>query len=347
MRSTIPVRQTASYMSNLFVYPEAERGRPFRSPVRLAFSEFFGMFEVPFQHGGPWDKAADAKPEQVAVLDQETNTKLFGGGNSVGRTFRLDEREFTVVGVLAPWRPAVKYYDLTSNTNGAPEGIFIPLNLAEPMEIRTAGNTDNWQPLSDFTFASVSRSELCFLQMWVELADGRQKQEYEDFLAAYVLDQKKLGRFQRPLNNKVRSIPTLMVDLAIVPKELGAMAGISLLFLAVCSLNLMGLLLGKFLSRAPEVGVRRALGASRGTIFLQHIVECELIGVIGGAVGLLLSLGVLALFNRALTFGATIGLDAQMIGAAVLLSLVAGLVAGIYPAWRVCSIPPASYLRLG
>jgi putative ABC transport system permease protein len=347
MRSTIPARQTASYPAQLFVYPDPERGRPFRSPVRLAFSDFFPMFEVPFEHGGPWDKAADAKPEQVAVIDQETNNKLFGGGNSVGRTFRIDERDFKVVGVLAHWRPAVKYFDLTSNTNGPPEGIFIPFNLAEPMEIRTSGNTDNWKPVTDPSVAALLRSEFCFVQMWVELADDRQKKEYEDFLAAYVMDQKKLGRFGRPLNNKVRSIPTLMVDLQIVPKELGATAGISLLFLAVCSLNLMGLLLGKFLSRAPEVGVRRALGASRGAIFVQHVVECELIGVLGGGLGLLLSIGVLALFRKALPDGIPIGLDAEMIGATVFLSLVAGLVAGLYPAWRVCSLPPANYLRLG
>jgi putative ABC transport system permease protein len=75
-------------------------------------------------------------------------------------------------------------------------------------------------------------------------------------------------------------------------------------------------------------------------------VECELIGVLGGVIGLALSLGVLALFNRAI-FGIPIALDLQMVGAAVVLSLVAGLVAGLYPAWRICTIPPASYLRLG
>ena len=348
MKSTIPVRQTATYSSRLFVFPDPERGRPFRAPVRLAFSDFFTMFEVPFQYGGPWDKSADEKQEQVVILDQETNDKVFGGGNTVGRTVRIDEREFKVVGVLAPWRPIVKMYDLTTSQTGAPEGVFIPFHLAEPMEILTAGNTDNWKSTgNDNSYAAVwIRSEMCWLQMWVELADDRQKQAYVDFLQAYVMDQKKLGRFPRPIDNRVTSLPALMVELQVVPREIGAMASISLLFLAVCSLNLMGLLLGKFLARAPEVGVRRALGASRAAIFLQHIVECELIGIMGGAIGLLLSLGVLALFNRSV-FGIPIALDGAMVGAAVMLSLVAGLVAGLYPAWRICTLPPASYLRLG
>ena len=72
---------------------------------------------------------------------------------------------------------------------------------------------------------------------------------------------------------------------------------VSLLFLAVCAVNLVGLLLGKFLARAGEVGVRRALGASRADIFLQHVVECELVALVGGAIGLLLSLGALAAMN--------------------------------------------------
>ena len=60
--------------------------------------------------------------------------------------------------------------------------------------------------------------------------------------------------------------------------QVTAMMVVSLLFLAVCALNLMGLLLAKFLARAPEIGVRRALGASRRHVFVQHVVEAELGG---------------------------------------------------------------------
>jgi putative ABC transport system permease protein len=126
-------------------------------------------------------------------------------------------------------------------------------------------------------------------------------------------------------------------------------AAVSILFLVVAALNLVGLFLGKFLARAPVVGVRRALGASRASIFFEHLIECELVGLIGGAIGLLLSLGVLAFFNRVydpmLQMDGFFQLDAAMIAAAVLLSLVAGAIAGIYPAWRICSIPPARHLK--
>ena len=125
---------------------------------------------------------------------------------------------------------------------------------------------------------------------------------------------------------------------------------VSLLFLAVCALNLTGLLLSKFLARAPEIGVRRALGARRLDVFLQHIVECELVAVVGGAIGVLLSLGGLAVINK---WGETLAqrndlfrFDGTMLAASAGLSLLAGLLAGVYPAWRVCRTAPAIHLKL-
>jgi putative ABC transport system permease protein len=189
--------------------------------------------------------------------------------------------------------------------------------------------------------------------MWVELPDAQSRQAYQSYLDAYVMDQKKIGRFERPVKNLVSPLPVLLRDWQVVPRQTKALAAISVLFLIVSAVNLVGLFLGKFLARAPHVGIRRALGASRRSIFLQHLIECELVGLIGGAIGLLLSLGVLAFFN--ILFSRTtpgqaeaegfFRLDPTMILAAVLLSLVAGAIAGIYPAWRICAIPPAHHLR--
>ncbi|MDQ2980555.1 MAG: FtsX-like permease family protein, partial [Acidobacteriota bacterium] len=167
---------------------------------------------------------------------------------------------------------------------------------------------------------------------------------------AYVLEQKKTGRFARPLNNRLSTVSEWMSEAGVVPRQATAMLIVSLLFLTVCAVNLVGLLLGKFLSRGGEVGVRRALGASRADIFLQHIVECELIAVLGGAVGLLLSLGALSGMNAWLKSTAARGdffrLDLPMILLSVGLSLAAGFVAGVYPAWRTCRLAPAMHLKV-
>jgi putative ABC transport system permease protein len=350
MESDLPRRQAGSYVSSLYVYPERREVRPFREIVRLTWSDFFPMFDVPFRHGGPWGREADERPEAVAVIGGEVNQKLFGGENSVGRTIRLRDREFTVVGVLDDWRPSIRAYDLTQNPTVPPEQVFIPFNWTEPMELQSSGNRDGWKSVDGETFADrLAASESVFIQMWVELGDAADRAAYQSFLDAYAEGQKRLGRFQRPLDNRLTPIPELMEELEIVPRQAEAMAAASLLFLLVCALNLIGLFLGKFLARAPQVGVRRALGATRWQVFLEHLLEAEVVGLAGGALGLALAAGGLALLNRAmaeqLSSDAFFRLDGTMVAAAVLLSLVAGLVAGLYPAWRICRVPPARHLK--
>jgi putative ABC transport system permease protein len=351
LRSTIPVRQTAMFITNLYVHPNQSGQRPFQQTVRMTMSDFFPMFGVPFRYGSGWSRQADGKPEQVAVISSDLNDRLFGGANSVGRKIRIEDRDFSVVGVLARWRPPVRFYDLNQNPNAEPEDIFLPFNLVEPMQIHSAGNQYGWRSddsTGDFS-ADLQNSEMSWLQVWVELDTAARRDAYKSFLDAYANDQKKIGRFPHPLNNRITSVVDLMDEWKVVPPQARSLALISLLFLAVAALNLVGLFLGKFLARASMAGVRRALGASRRAIFLQHLVECELVGLLGGVCGILLSLASLALVNRFYHPGgdheALFRLDVPMVGAAILLSLVAAAIAGLYPAWRICSIPPARHLK--
>jgi putative ABC transport system permease protein len=248
----------------------------------------------------------------------------------------------------------VRAFALVSDPLAAPEPLFIPLALAGPMEIRAAEAQMDWrtpQPGEEkLPYASrMILDEALFLNFWAELPDARRAARYKSFVDAYVSEQKKLGRFPHPLNNRVTPLLAMMDELKVVPPATKALAVISLLFLVVAALNLIGLFLGKFLSRAATVGVRRALGASRWTIFLQHLVECELMGLAGGLLGVLLSLAGLAVLNKVYGDGpdgvAFFQLDVPMVLAAVALSLAAGAIAGLYPAWRICATPPARHLK--
>lgn len=341
----IPTRQTFMYKAELTVHPAEKDMRPFRASTRVCTNDFFDLFEVPFQYGGPWSNQADAAAEQVLVLDHATNARLFGGEDSVGRTVRIEDREFVVAGVMAPWRPIPKYYDTHTNPFDNPEEIFLPILLSESMEIRGAGNDSNWKGYDGDEYAAKLASEMIWIQTWVQLDTRKQKEEYAAFLDAYALEQGKLGRFQRPVNNWLQETSAWLKYEKIVPPEATTLLIISLLFLVVCSLNLIGILLGKFLARAPEIGVRRALGASRGTIFLQHLLECEIIAAVGGIAGLGLSVLGLWIIEALFVIDLNFKLDLNMVGAGMLLALVAGLMAGTYPAWRVCRIPPAQYLK--
>ena len=127
---------------------------------------------------------------------------------------------------------------------------------------------------------------------------------------------------------------------------------LSMLFLGVCAINLTGLLLGKFLAKANRIGIYRALGAPRRSVFMQHIIECELVGLFGGALGILLATLTLRVIVRMMPnlqgfiTGGIFRLDGTMIMVAIALALLAGLCAGFYPAWRASRISPAMQINV-
>ncbi len=350
LKSDVPTRQTAMFKTTLNVFPDPARAQPRKETVRLCFADFFPMFQVPFRYGAGWDKNADAGPAPVVVLSHEANERLFGGQDSVGQPLRIEEREFRVAGVLAQWPPSIRFYDLTQNFLAGPEAIFMPLNFLRPMQLRTDGNLDSWMSAATPGFEGFLASEATWLQFWVELPTAERVQAYQSFVDAYVGEQKKAGRFRRPLHNRVTPLLGWMHEQKAVPPETTAMMVVSLLFLAVCALNLMGLLMAKFLARGPEIGVRRALGARRLDVFVQHVLECEVVALAGGVVGFGLAalgiFGVNASAKATMLRGDLFSLDLTMAAFAAAASLAAGLVAGVYPAFRACRVPPAMHLKL-
>jgi putative ABC transport system permease protein len=118
-------------------------------------------------------------------------------------------------------------------------------------------------------------------------------------------------------------------------------------FLLVCVLNACGLMLAKFMGRASDIGVRRALGASRGAIMAQCLIEAAVVGLAGGVLGLALTaLGLMGL--RSVLSEQIVRLthsDLTQVGIALALAIVATLLAGLYPAWRAAHVMPAWQLK--
>ncbi|MCP4605385.1 MAG: FtsX-like permease family protein, partial [Proteobacteria bacterium] len=117
------------------------------------------------------------------------------------------------------------------------------------------------------------------------------------------------------------------------------------LFLIACSVNLIGILLGKFLARGPQTAIHRALGANRWSIFVSHLLECELIALFGGMLGTAFSFGIGMIISRVFENLIIDPFTQEGPMVVLLVSLVAGLVAGLYPAWRICRVPPAIALK--
>jgi putative ABC transport system permease protein len=132
----------------------------------------------------------------------------------------------------------------------------------------------------------------------------------------------------------------------VVATDNSILLGLAFMFLAVCLVNMMGLLLAKFLGRAAQSGVRRALGASKAMIFYQHLVEVAVIGIAGGLVGLLLTwLGLRLVSGLYRDYEGLTQLDPALSGIAIGIALVSAVIAGVYPAWRICRTSVAMHLK--
>lgn len=346
-RSDIPDRKVIMRKTAFVVEPApTTAAKPFLIEARLTTKDFFAMFDVPFRYGGGWDEAADSASQPVIVLSSETNEKAFGGGNSVGRTLRLDGREFKVIGVLDEWAPTPKFYDMNNGAVNGIEDVFAPYGLGTALELQSAGNTNCWRDQQVNTFQDFLNSDCVWIQMWVELRSGSKVAMFQDFMDNYVREQKRLGRFERPLNNHLRRPDEWLRVNEAVQDDNRVLVGLSFMFLAVCLLNMIGLLLAKFLGAAPLVGLRRALGASKAAIFRQHLVEVGVIGLCGGVLGVALAaLGLFGVRNLYENYGELTRLDVTMVLAALAIAVLSGLLAGFYPTWRVCRVQPAAHLK--
>jgi putative ABC transport system permease protein len=354
-RSAIPERKVLMYPATGVVVGAPSQPLPMRLRARITTSDFFPMFDVPFQFGRAWDASADTGPQPVIVLSRELNQRLFGGENSVGSTLRWNNREFRVIGVLADWHPRPLFYDLNEGNFKDPEGAYVPWGWGEAIELRSSGSIRCWK-FEDVTtlFAALLASECTFVQMWVELPNAAAVARMQAFVDAYWAEQHKAGRFARPRNNRLTTVDRWLVEQEVIQNDNRVLVQVAFAFLAVCLINTVGLLLAKFLNESTWAGVRRALGASRRQIFLQHFVEVALLSGAGALAGVVL--GALGLWGVRTMYRATAEdagggyaalahFDGASFGWAAALALMAMLVTGVYPAWRVGRLSPAVCLK--
>ncbi len=339
-------RQAAMFKLSLAIQPDNPEIKPFQSLGRVTHADFFAMFEPPFAHGAPWDRRQDAEHARVVVLGRALNERLFGGQDSVGRQVRMGANDYTVVGVLDEWPLRLKYYDLTTGAFNDADEYFIPFTTGIDLKQRASGNNSCFRSPGD-GWDSYLASDCVWVQMWVQLDTPGRLAEYGDFLDSYVNEQKKLGRFERPLNNRLPNVTEWMADQRVVSRDVEVQTGLAFAFLIVCLVNTIGLLLAKFTRKSGEIGLRRALGASRREVFSQFLVESGVVGLSGGLVGLALTgLGLLAVRALYPNYRTVAQLDWTMIAVTVALAILSAVLAGLYPTWRACRVQPAAQLKM-
>ncbi|NVJ51986.1 MAG: ABC transporter permease, partial [Gammaproteobacteria bacterium] len=329
------------------IAPKEDDALPIEVTGRATFGDFFQMFEPPFLYGSGWNREVDNTEQLVVVISREINEKVFGGKDSVGEYIEIGNRHYQVVGVLDDYHPSPKFYDVTNGAFSEPEDYYIPFNLVASLQLDRDGNTNCWKPTQEDGWQGFLNSECVWIQFWAQLPTQADQENYLSFLNDYANQQKQLGRFERPLNNRINSVMEWLEQQEVVSDNAKVIMWLSIMFLVVCLLNTIGILLTKFSTKAGEIGLRRALGATKAALFVQHILESAIIGVAGGALGLLLAFGglqgVRSLFGD--DFDNLVKLDMNMFLTAIGLAIISAILAGLYPTWRACSIQPAVHLK--
>ncbi|OYT90874.1 MAG: ABC transporter permease [Burkholderiales bacterium PBB3] len=340
-------RRTAAYGMSVTVQPERKDLGVFGAQGIVTTKDFFPMFEVPFAAGQGWGAKEDTDGADVVVLSREFSEKLFGTAQSVGKQVILSGQPFQVIGVLDTWKPLPRYYLIIGHGAfaGAAEDYFFPIANAVRHKLSHAGST-NCSQSREPGFQGKLDSECTWVQTWFELSSANERPALQTYLDNYAADQARQGRLLRRAKNHLYNVTEWLERLEVVEKDNRLAAWLSFGFLALCLVNTVGLLLAKFSSRASEVGVRRALGASRSQVFQQFLMEAVVVGLAGGVLGLLLAWGALqliALQSKELALLAH--MDWQMLALTFALSVLAAVLAGLLPTWRACNVTPALQLK--
>jgi putative ABC transport system permease protein len=344
LRAARADRQAMMVGGNAAIEPERAGLDPFRVDARWTTADFFAMFRVPFLAGTGWTAEDDTRNARVVVIARPLAEKLYGTTQVVGRSVRIDGTEMRIVGVIDSWQPNPHFYDLWTGDYGKAEQVFVPFSTSRELKLDRSGNMNCWDSKTE---DEESLAAACtWIQFWVELGTQDKADSYREFLVNYSKEQLAAGRFQRPPNVRLRDVMDWLDHNKVVPSDVRLQTWIALGFLLVCLINTVGLLLTKFLRRSPEIGVRRALGASKRSVFFQLLVEAGTVGVVGGVLGLGLAwLGVWAVRHQPTAYAELAELDLDMLVGTFALAVVSSLLAGVLPAWRGCQITPAIQLK--
>jgi putative ABC transport system permease protein len=333
--------QSANYWIAPTIVPSQPDQHPFNASGFAVTGQLFPMLDVPFKYGSGWSAADDAERAQVAVISGEMNDKLFGGRDSVGQSFTIGGRNYRVVGVLGNWNTQFAYYDVPAYGGYMvqPVGIFLPFATAVAARLSPDGSTDCFKQPAQPGFDAFKQSSCAWISYMAELDTPAAARHYKAYLENFARE-----RFAWPPNVRLRDLVGWLDYFQALPSgvRLLPVAGVGLL--VVCLVDTIGLMLARFLRRAGEIGVRRALGAPRRAIYAQFMTEGALIGVAGGIAGVVFTaLSVLWLrVELPESWTAMVPhMDASLLALTIACAVIATLLAAVYPIWRAAHVQPA------
>lgn len=279
--------------------------------------DYFTVGNWEIENGTLFSEADIRSAARVAVLGSITATNLFGTVNPVGKTVRITNRPFLVVGVLAAKGQSLSGRDQDDN-------VFIPITTSERQI------TGNQFPGS-----------IRYMLVQAKSANMMEEAELE---ITQLLRQRHRISVGMENDFTVRNL-TAIAEVAtgtakILSMVLGAIASISLL---VGGIGIMNIMLVSVTERTREIGIRMAIGANRRAILVQFLLEAIMICFMGGMIGVILGIGGAWIVSQAIDMLVVITLS--MILLAFAFATGVGVFFGFYPARKAASLKPVDALR--
>lgn len=256
----------------------------------------------------------------VAVLGSQTAKDLFGGLSPMDKTISINGVKFEVIGVLASKG--------SSGLGSADDAIFIPLETGYNKLFGSTATYNDRKIINSISVSVSTTQAMDTVAAQIEFLIRRShKLASTDELDFNVLSQEDL-------------LSTLTSVTSILTTFLGAIAGISLL---VGGIGIMNIMLVSVTERTKEIGLRKAVGATKNQILTQFLIETVTLSVLGGVIGILLGVAIALLFAATGAIASVITADSILL--AFFFALLIGVFFGIYPASRAANLHPMVALR--
>jgi putative ABC transport system permease protein len=271
--------------------------------------EIADVLKLKIRGGSFWPGGDPRRGVPAAVLGPKLARELFGGESALGRYVRVAGARFRVIGIVEP-KGQMLGFDL-DDTAYVPVATALRLfNLDELFEI-------------DLLYAHAG------LAPSVETATRK------------LLTERHLGNEDVTVTNQAAMLEVFGNVMGVITLAVGAIAGISLLVGATGILTMMWIAVGE---RTAEIGLLRAVGATRAQVRALFLAEAAGLAGIGGGVGVLAGILVGAVLRAAVP-GLPVQTPAHFVAAALLVSLATGLLSGVLPAARAAALDPIEALR--
>lgn len=255
----------------------------------------------------------------VAILGSSIAEDLFGSIPPIGKTISINGLKFQVVGVLEAKGSSIESPD---------ENIFIPIET---------GYTDLFSDTAIYNGKKTINNILVSVETTDAMDTVSTQIEYM-LRRSHDLETSEESDFN--IRNQSDTLETLNSVTQTLTIFLGAIAGISLL---VGGIGIMNIMLVSVTERTKEIGLRKAVGATKNQILTQFLIETVTLSLLGGIIGILLGVSIAGIFSATGLITAVITADSILL--AFFFSLAIGVFFGLYPAFRAANLHPMVALR--